>query len=61
MADATKAYTVLTNVKHDGTQYAQGEKVSLTAKQAKPLLANGAVTDKKVPAKVADDTDQTTE
>lgn len=37
-------FTVLQPIKHDGEMYADG-KIELTAKQAAPLLAVGAIAD----------------
>lgn len=55
MAEATKTYTVVTRVKHDGNVYAKGEQVKLTQAQAGPLLAGGSITADKAVAKSAAD------
>ncbi|KPV42017.1 DUF7210 family protein [Alicyclobacillus ferrooxydans] len=47
MAEATKAYTVVTSLKHDGERYKAGDKVQLTAAQAEQLIKAGAVTNGK--------------
>lgn len=39
----TKSYKTLGNVRHAGKHYAAGAQIKLDAKDAKPLLAAGAI------------------
>lgn len=39
-AAATKKYTVISSLEHDGESYGVGDTVEMTPDQAKPLLGN---------------------
>ena len=45
--EETKKYLCNTGILRDGKNYAQGEKIELTAKEAEELLAAGAISDTK--------------
>lgn len=42
-----KKYLCNSGILHDGKNYAQGEKIELTAKEAEELLAAGAISETK--------------
>jgi hypothetical protein len=50
VAEAMKAYTVKTTVKHDGKVYKKGDKIQLTAEQAALLLKGASITSGKIDA-----------
>ena len=39
----TTPYTCRSNVRHDGKRYSSGERLNLSAGEAEPLLALGAI------------------